>query len=393
MKSGGRLAQPFAAFSREEHDGRMARARALMREQKFACCVVMAPENLYYLGGYESWVSVNSPQALIFTADEPEPTLILRNVDLALALETSWVRDIRTYHLHTENFAARVAGVLEEKGIRDGRVAIELQSYALPYTLGRELVAALAPVELIDATVLLGDLRLAKSPREMQYIEEAARFANLGLDAARQALKPGITEIGLAAAIEGALRQAGSDYWAIPTELASGRRTPGGHAAPREKPIEPGELVHLEFAGVSNRYHTTALQTLSLGDPGPRAKELYEIGLQSLRAGIAAVKPGVPVSAAEEASLVPLRRHGLEHAAMMRFGYGIGIAYPPIWLETLQISRGFERRFESGMVFVLHSCLELVEEGIGVIQGGTYALTTSGLRMLVGAGDAPLVMV
>jgi Xaa-Pro aminopeptidase len=386
------MAQEFAAFSREEHDGRMARARALMREQKYACCIVVAPENLYYLGGYESWVSVNSPQALIFTADEVEPTLILRNVDLSLALETSWVRDIRTYHLHTENFAARVAGILEEKGVTDGRVAIELQSYALPYSLGRELAAAMAPIQLVDATVTLGDLRLAKSTREMQYIEQAAAFTNIGLKAARQALKPGITEIGLAAAIEGALRHAGSDYWAIPTELASGKRTPGGHGAPREKPIEPGDLVHIEFAGVSNRYHTTALQTLSLGDPGPRAKELYEIGLQSLRAGIAAVKPGVPVSAAEEASLVPLRKHGLEHTAMMRFGYGIGIAYPPIWLETLQISRGFDRKFEIGMVFVLHSCLELVEEGIGIVQGGTYALTQSGLRMLVGAGDSPLVM-
>ena len=83
------MAQEFAAFSKDEHDGRVARARALMREQKFACCIVVAPENLYYLGGYESWVSVNSPQALIFTADETEPTLILRNVDLSLALEIS----------------------------------------------------------------------------------------------------------------------------------------------------------------------------------------------------------------------------------------------------------------------------------------------------------------
>ncbi|HWA43648.1 MAG TPA: Xaa-Pro peptidase family protein [Hypericibacter adhaerens] len=387
------MAREFAAFSKEEHDGRMARARALMREQKFACCIVMAPENLYYLAGYESWVSVNSPQALIFTAEEAEPTLILRNVDLSLALETSWVKDIRSYHLHTENFAARVAGILEEKGVTDGRVAIELQSYALPYALGQELAAAMAPIQLVDATVALGDLRLAKSPREMQYIAQAAAFTNIGLKAAREALKPGITEIGLAAAIEGALRHAGSDYWAIPTELASGKRTPGGHAAPRGKPIEPGDLVHIEFAGVSNRYHTTALQTLALGDPGPRARELYDIALQSLKAGIAAVKPGVPVAAAEEASLVPLRKHGLEHTAMMRFGYGIGIAYPPIWLETLQISRGFSRRFETGMVFVLHSCIELVEEGIGIIQGGTYHLTDAGPRMLVGAGDSPLVIV
>ena len=42
------------------------------------------------------------------------------------------------------------------------------------------------------------------------------------------------------------------------------------------------------------------------------------------------------------------------------------------------------------MAFVLHACVELVDEGIGVIQGGTYLLTTRGLEMLAGAGDVDL---
>jgi Xaa-Pro aminopeptidase len=98
----------------------------------------------------------------------------------------------------------------------------------------------------------------------------------------------------------------------------------------------------------------------------------------------------VPAHAVEEASLEPLRQAGLEGAAMMRFGYGVGIAYPPIWLETLQISRGIDRRLEPGMVFVLHACVELADEGIGIIQGGTYALTGAGLEMVAGAGDVEL---
>jgi Xaa-Pro dipeptidase len=77
----------------------------------------------------------------------------------------------------------------------------------------------------------------------------------------------------------------------------------------------------------------------------------------------------------------------------MRFGYGIGIAYPPIWLEPLQISRGIDQRLEPGMVFVLHAYLQLLEEGLGIIQGGTYALTENGLEMLVGGGDVALEIV
>jgi Xaa-Pro aminopeptidase len=365
----------------------------MLRRNGIECCVSVAPEHLYYFAGYDSWVSVNSPQALIFMVDGGEPTLIVRDVDLALPRETSWVSDIRTYHLFSEDVAALVASVVLEKGFRGGRIAIETQSYALPYSQGKALARALAPAELVDATEMLGASRLVKSPQEMKYLRSAARVARLGLDAARKTLKPGITELDLAAAVEGAMRKGGSDYWSIPTELASGPRTAGGHATPRSRIIESGDLVHLEFAGVERRYHATAVHTIATGQPSRRAREVYGLARASLAAGIATVCPGVRVAEVEEASLEPLRRVGLESAALMRFGYGIGVAYPPIWLEPLQISRGFDQVLEPGMVFVLHAYIQLLEEGLGIIQGGTYALTDTGIEMLVGGGDVALEVV
>jgi Xaa-Pro aminopeptidase len=315
---------------------------------------------------------------------------VVRDVDLALPRETSWIADVRSYHLITDDVPGLIAQVAGEKGLGDGKAAIESQSYALPFALGQEIAEALAPAELVDCTESLSATRLIKSAAEMRYLEEAARYAGLGLDAARRALKPGMTEIALAGAVETAMRAAGSDYWSIPTELSSGPRTPGGHATPRERPIEPGDLVHLEFAGVSRRYHAAAIHTMSLGQPSEPARALYHHARQSLAAGIAAVRPGAPVADIEEASLEPLRQSGLAGNAVMRFGYGIGIAYPPIWLEPLQITRGVNQVLQPGMVFVLHAYIQLLEEGLGVVQGGTYALTPSGLRMLVGGGDVPL---
>lgn len=383
----------YAAFPESEHRERLARARKILRQNGIDCCVSVAPEHLYYLAGYDSWVSVNSPQALIFMADGGEPALVVRDVDLALPRETSWVSDVRSYHLFSDDVPALIAAVAREKGLAGGKVAIETQSYALPHALGQAVARALAPATVVDATDLLGATRLIKSTREMGYLRQAASYAQAGLDAARRTLKPGITEIALAAAVEGGMRGAGSDYWSIPTELASGPRTAGGHATARERVIESGDLVHLEFAGVHRRYHTAAIQTFAVGQPSHRAREIYDLGRASLAAGIAAIRPGAPVAAVEEASLEPLRAAGLEGAAIMRFGYGIGIAYPPIWLEPLQISRGIDQRLEPGMVFVLHAYLQLLEEGLGIIQGGTYALTENGLEMLVGGGDVALEIV
>jgi Xaa-Pro aminopeptidase len=381
----------FAAFSESEHRDRLSRARRVLGDAGFDGAIVVAPEHLYYLAGYDSWVSVNSPQALIFGTSEDAPTLVVRNIDLPLARETSWVEDIRTYHLHRDDVPALVAGIVADKHIgRGNRIAVETQSYALSHALGLALAKALSPTSIVDATELLGELRVVKSTTEIAYLREAAGYADIGLEAARRQVKPGISEIVFTAEIEAAMRRAGSDYWSIPIEMASGPRTPGGHATPRERIMQSGDLLHLEFAGVSRRYHVAAIHTLALGDPGRRAREIYRLAVDSLAAGIAVTRIGAPVSAIEDESLEPLRKAGLEHAATMRFGYGIGIAYPPIWLETLQISRGFGRRLAANMVFVLHACIELPEEGIGVIQGGTYLLTEGGLEMLAGGGAVEL---
>ena len=223
-----------------------------------------------------------------------------------------WVYDVRSYHLFSDDVPALIASVAREKGLASGKVGVETQSYVLPYALGQALARASAPVAVVDTTDLMGATRLIKSAREMDYLRQAARYAQSGLDAARRALKPGITEIGLAAAVEGGMRGAGSDYWSIPTELASGPRTAGGHATARERVIESGDLVHLEFAGVHRRYHATAIHTFAVGQPSKRAREGDDLGRASLAAGMAAIRPGVPVAAVEEASLEPLRAVGLE---------------------------------------------------------------------------------
>ena len=385
------MSAEYAVFTQTEHKNRLARARDMLAACGFEVCVSVAPETHYYLAGYDAWVGVNSPQALVFSiSEETEPTLIVRNVDTRLATETTWLSDIRKYHLFADDFSKLVAGIVREKGWTGGRIAMELQSYALNAALFAELASALKPAKISDATRLLGDLRIIKSETEMRYVREAAGYANLGLDAAREALQAGVTEIEVAAAVEGTMRAAGSDYWAIPTEISSGTRTPGGHATPRERVIELGDIVHFEFAGVSCRYHATAVHTMACGAPNSRAAELYEIARASLAAGVSQCHAGAWVADIEEASLEPIRIAGLEAYANMRFGYGIGLAYPPVWLETLQISQGFENRLVPGMVFVLHAFLQLDHEDIGIIQGGTWALTTDGLEQLVGGGDLPL---
>ena len=137
----------YAAFTDAEHHERLARAREKLGQAGFEVCVSVAPETHYYLAGYDAWVGVNSPQALVFSvAGNEEPTLLVRNVDTRLATETTWLSDLRSYQLFADDFAALVGDVAREKGLSDARVAMELQSYTLNAALYGELVRALAPM-------------------------------------------------------------------------------------------------------------------------------------------------------------------------------------------------------------------------------------------------------
>ena len=69
----------MAAQTREELEGRLASAREALRLAGCSACLSVAPEHHYYFSGYDSWVGVNSPQALIFGPVEGrDPELVVR---------------------------------------------------------------------------------------------------------------------------------------------------------------------------------------------------------------------------------------------------------------------------------------------------------------------------
>ena len=50
---------------------------------------------------------------------------------------------------------------------------------------------------VVDGTLIVREARSVKSPAELACIEIAARIADVGLEAAKAALRPGITELEL----------------------------------------------------------------------------------------------------------------------------------------------------------------------------------------------------
>ena len=369
------------AFPETEYRDRLARARDLLRDQGLDGCICIAPELLYYFAGHEAYTFF-SDQALIFTTGDDEPSLVIREVDLPVSRETAWISDFRTFHYGKDDPAELVGEAVREKGLVGKKIGVDLGSFSASAGYVQRLRDALAPSQIVDATEIINSLRLVKSPSEIVYIREAASYANIGMDAAVAAIRPGISEIQLAAEIEYAKRSRGCDYAAMPTWVRSGPRSPNAHSQATGRIMENGDVVCIEFAGIARRYQCVTMKTFSLGEPSPRVRAMHEAGRDSLLTGARAIAVGEPVAVAEEASIPPLERRGFSQFSNMRFGIGISAAYPPSWVDSLSIIRESKELFRSGMSFYLHTSIQIPDEGIGALVGASYLLTDKGLEQL-----------
>ncbi|MEM8686829.1 MAG: Xaa-Pro peptidase family protein [Pseudomonadota bacterium] len=379
-------------LSRSTYNARWSGVRAFLREAELECAIIVAPEPQYWVCGYDTFLGSVLPQALIFPASSEAPILVVWDADVAIARQTSLVEEVWTYRFGVDEPAQRFAEAAARSAPGLRRVGVDLSSHALPYAFGADLVAKLAGVEIVDIAPDLARMRAVKTPEELALMRAAGRYATAGLEAFQAHAKAGLTEIALAGEVEYAMRRAGSDYASIPTEMTSGLRSVQGHGTPSSRALEPGTLVHVEIGGVERRYNSVGMQTLVVPGAAPKASavELYDLARECLSAGLRQLRPGVPAAEVEAPALGLIRAAGQGDNFKMRFGYGVGIGYPPTWLEPLKITRTSSDVLVPGCTFVLHACLLDETDSVGVLAGGTYAMTETGYEVLSGAGDVEL---
>lgn len=372
----------MAMFAEDEYRTRLRRARDVLQSSGMGGAVCVAPETLTYLTGYNGYTHWTD-QALVIAVDDEEPTLILRDVDLPLAGESTSVQDVRSYHFGRDDPGKLVGDIVREKGFGNGIVGLEKQTHALPAAYAERIALQLGgSATLTDVSRLLSRLRVVKSDGELECVRRAGEMARAGMEAGLAALKPGITEIEFASEIEHALRTAGSEYSSMPTIIGSGPRSAAMHATPTDRVIQDGEAVLFYFAGVHQRYHVTAYRTVHVGRPSSRFLDFYAAAERALEVLVKRVVVGGAVSDAAHAAASSVRRGGHDLYHVARWGYGVGIAFPPVWLEAFDIIEESDDTFQAGTVMCLHVCFSLPDEKFGVMVGRDYILTDDGVEAL-----------
>lgn len=370
-------------FAPEEFQRRLGLVRERMRDRRLHNLVVIHPASIHWLTGSES-KSYQEFQCLLVGLSDDAPVVVLARAGESHEFETDarvdevlgWGGGI------TEDPIAAFESMARRHGVLGKRVGLEVPGYYLhPYHYQRlhDLIGA---EHLVDATTLVADLRMIKSPAELDYVREAARLADIGMTAFITDLAGGRTELELAGSVYGALLRAGSGIAASPINLVSGPRSAYSHGAPTERRIASGDFVNVEFGATFKRYTATIGRQFTIGPATARMREIYDVVREASDAMIAKVRDGVAAIEVHEAAQQIIAAAGLEPYRVHLSGYGLGPSFPPSWAEPLHLIDGTPYTLRAGMVITIEPPVFIGREGLGARIIDNLVVTEKGAELL-----------
>jgi Xaa-Pro dipeptidase len=332
-------------------------------------------------------------QVLIVPVDEAPMTAIVRKVDELLVRQGGIVEDVRVWMDDARRTPAdHTAEVLRERGLLDGkRIGIERKSHALLPYYADLLREALRGADVVDASDLVTELRVLKSPAEIECMRRAGRVMDAGVRAGWAALRPGARECDVHAAVAHAMYAAGGEPPAVAPPMGTGPRTlTQTHGAATTREVRAGDPFLLEVGGCVHRYHAVSMRMASVGPPGDRLRSMYDAIRESTDAGLAMIRPGVPTGEVARGIHDTMDTRGYSRRGQ-HVGYGIGLGYPPTWIDSLRIKETDTHVLRPGMTFLLHSGLISPDGSFYAALGDPVLVTDTGVERLT-ALDRELVI-
>ncbi len=332
-----------------------------------------------YLTGYEPWVAPEEWAFAVFTPGHRSEITLLSNSpwdfwDFNRA-ESTWVSDVIVGSRWVESINALLPLTVKLVGIAGWA------GFPAPIYLG--LTTEFPNTQFVDATQLSRDLRLCKSPAEIEILREAGHIADAGGRALIETTVPGATERQVAAAIDSALTLGGRDQLGYFTILGSGPRTIASCFLPTERRLEQGDVVMVDCAPMLEGYKADFSRLMLAGRGSGRALKLVETIAATFESCREMLRPGVTCAEVAQRGYETVLEHGYtrdnlfasaNYPGAVFMGHGIGLENPD---PPGMISTTNQTVLCENMVINLEPILLDPDVGGGRIEG-SFVITANG---------------
>lgn len=369
-------------FTREELASRRAKTCRALATRGLDGLLIFRQESMYYLTGYDTFGYVYF-QCLYLGVDG-RMTLLTRSPDLRQAQHTSVIENIRIWvDREDARPAYTLREILKDHGCQGKNLGVEWDAYELTAHNGRALDTALFNFcKLTDASRVVSELRLIKSPAEIDYVRKAAELAD---DAWREAVRltrAGAFEGEILAGMQSAVFRGGGDDPANEYIIGSGRDALLCRYYSGRRRLDPQDQLTLEFAGAYRHYHSCLMRTICVGRVPGLQRRMYNVAHEALLACEAAMQPGKPMGDVFDAHARVLDDAGMKEHRLNACGYSLGTTFAPNWMDWPMFYAGNSVIMQPGMVFFLHMAIFDSPNNLAMTLGRTSLVTAQGAEPL-----------
>lgn len=265
---------------------------------------------------------------------------------------------------------------MEALGLQQARIGVEPDRLRV---LELRFLEAAAPHAVFpSAAKTIAALRVSKDAEEIAAMEYAVHIAQEALTATLQTFRVGMTEKALAAELVAQLLRHGSEP-ELPFQpiVAAGPNSANPHAVPTDRPIQPGDLLIIDWGATHQGYFSDLTRTFAIGEVDEELAHIAAIVQQANAAGREAARPGIPAGEVDKAARGVIAAAGYGGYFTHRTGHGLGMDVH----ERPFIFADNDEALRPGMVFTVEPGIYLPGRG-GARVEDDVVITADGARSL-----------
>jgi len=289
-----------------------------MAERGVSALQVTSRENYFYLTGDARNV------ARLFLPQQGEPTVIVFSEEVEDARRVTGISDVRGWRTPSQLMQTFFQAA-KEHDISDKKVGFCVHSN--PGFLVLKFIRSNPKMTVIENEEVLMPLRYVKDEEELMLMKRAAEVAEKGMAAAVAAIKPGVTEIEVAAEAEYAMRRTGAMRFGASTFVDSGPHSLYLHGGTTRRKLENGDFVVVDLHPVVDMYASDYARTLVCGSPSHEQRKIIEIYENAQRAVIESIRPGWKISNITKAFIEAFSKDGFGETWIQGPTHGVGLEF------------------------------------------------------------------
>jgi len=341
----------YPDFPREEFDNRYAKARLLMKEKNIDALFVTERLNYEYFSGHRSEQNpVDKIRSYIFILPkDDDPILITMPFEIAQVEQTTYLKKIFTTGAlfgHTDF----ISDTLKKVGLENAVIGAELgaeQYLGINYLDFEEIKKQLANAKFVDASDIFLNLRLVKSPNEIEYLRKACQINAQAQLEAFKLVQEGMTENQIAKILRTKLIELGAEKLSLLCVVSGATASTGIVLLPTDRVIKKGETVGFDVGVSYKGYWSDLARTASVGSPSQELDEFYSWMMDLRHQCNMMLQPNKTPKEVIQVCDEIVKKRNLKTMGVGRIGHGVGLAtteYPS--LAAFQ-----DIVFKKGMVF------------------------------------------